>query len=162
MQANAIAHVTVCPQIRKLLPHVLILLALVLGPIACSTSNRESAGRVHSKHANYDALELNQGKKWVVAEPMMVHIRNLEKQVQDFERTPGGDDAVLAREIQENLGRLVTNCTMEGKAHDELHKWLMPFLGVSAEYAKATDPRVQQEKLQEIKESLQVFHSYFK
>ncbi len=92
---------------------------------------------------------------------MMVHIHTLEKRLQDFERTPGGDDAVLAQEVQEDLGRLVTNCTMEGKAHDELHKWLMPLLGVSAEYAKATDPSVQQEKRQEIRESLQVFHSYF-
>lgn len=50
---------------------------------------------------------------------------------------------------------------MEGKAHDELHKWLMPFLGVTAEYSKATEPLVQQAKLQEIQESLRVFHVYF-
>ncbi len=140
---------------------MLIVLALVLASTACSTSKRERAGRVHSAAASYAALELNDGKKWVVAKPMMVHIQNIEKQVQNFESTPGGDDAVLAKEIQENLGRFVTNCTMEGKAHNELHKWLMPLLGLSAEYSKATDRRVQQEKRQQIEESLHVFHSYF-
>ncbi len=146
---------------QKSLPRMLTLLALVLSPIACSTSNRERAGLDHSAHASYAALELNDGRKWVLAKPMMVHIQDLEKRVQDFERTPGRDHAVLAKDIQENLGGLVTNCTMEGKAHAELHKWLMPFLGVTAEYAKATDPLVQQSKLREIRESLEVFHSYF-
>ncbi len=155
------AHVAACPQLRKVLPCMLMVLALGLAPTACSTSTRASGGGVHSAKANYTALELDQGKKWVVTRPMMAHMRNLEKQIQDFEAAPGRDHAVLANEIQENLGRFVTNCTMEGKAHDELHKWLMPFLGLSAEYAKATDPLVQQAKLREIKESLQVFHSYF-
>lgn len=91
----------------------------------------------------------------------MVHLRNLETAVQDFDRTLGSDHAGLAAQIQEDLGRLVTNCTMEGKAHDELHKWLLPFLALSTDYAKATDPQVQQQKLQEIKKPLRVFHEYF-
>ena len=92
---------------------------------------------------------------------MMVHLRNLEKAVQDFEQSPGQDHAVVATEIQENLGRLVTNCTMEGKAHDELHKWLMPFLALSTDYSKAADPQVQKQKLKEIKQALLVFNEYF-
>lgn len=161
MKANRIAPVIAWPQILQWLTRSVIVLGLALGLIACRTSNRQGARQVHSAEGNQAKLELNEGKKWVVAEPMMAHIRTLEQEVRDFERTPGGDETVLARKIQEDLGRLVTNCSMEGKAHDQLHKWLMPLLGVSAEYAQATDARVQAEKLQEIKKSLQVFHSYF-
>lgn len=91
----------------------------------------------------------------------MAHMRSLEKAVNDFESAPNQNHAALAVTVQENLGRLVTNCTMEGKAHDELHKWLMPFLGLSANYTMATDPQVQQQQFQEIKRSLLVFNSYF-
>ncbi len=161
MKANAIAVMTACPTMRKFLPLLLIVPGLVLGPMACSTPNRSSVEAGHSAKAKYAGLELNEGKKWVVAKPMMLHIRNLEKAVQDFEKTPGAEHAKVATDIQENLGRLVTNCTMEGQAHDAVHKWLMPLLGMSAEYSKATDPVVQQAKLEEIKESLQVFHMYF-
>lgn len=161
MKANAVAGLKACRQVRQWLPRVLVVPALILGPVACSTSHRPSASEVHSAPATHAALELSAGKKWVVDKPMMVHLLNLEKAVRDFDRTPGGDHAVLAQDIQQNLGRLVTNCTMEGKAHDALHEWLMPFLGITAEYSKATDPLVQQAKLQEIKESLQVFHVYF-
>jgi hypothetical protein len=92
---------------------------------------------------------------------MMVHVRNLEKAVRDFENPSGQDHAVLAAEIQDHLGRLVTHCTMEGKAHDALHKWLMPFLGLSADYSKAADPHAQERKLHEIEQALLVFNEYF-
>lgn len=141
--------------------NLLVILGLGLGPIACSTSKPDSTGPENSKHDTYTTLELNNAKKWVVAKPMMVHIRNLEKAVQNFGATSGLDHATLAATIQENLGRLVTNCTMEGKAHDELHKWLMPFLGLTAEYSKTTALRVQDEELQEIKNALAVFNAHF-
>jgi len=152
---------TTLPGRRKRLCDLLLILGLALGPIGCSTSNRSGAGPDHPPGATHPELELNQGRKWVVVAPMMVHLRNLEKAVQDFAGTSGADHAALAAEIQENLGRLVTNCTMEGKAHDELHKWLMPFLGLSADYAKATEPQAQKEKLEEIKQALVVFNAYF-
>ena len=161
MEANIFAGAARRPEAGASVSCALLVLGLVLGSFGCSTSPRGSADPGHSVHPNYAKLELNDGKKWVMAKPMMAHIRNLEKEVQEFESTTGQDDAVLAKAIEENLGGLVTNCTMEGKAHDELHKWLMPFLGMSAAYAKATDPLDQQAKLQEIKESLRVFHSYF-
>ncbi len=138
-----------------------MVLGLSSGPIGCSTPKPANALSAHSRHSNYASLELNEGKKWVVVKPMMAHLRSLEKAVLEFERTPGRDHAILATEIQEDLGRLVTSCTMEGKAHDELHKWLMPFLGLSADYAKATDPQVQQQKFNEIKHALLVFNEYF-
>ena len=138
----------------------LLALGLALGLVGCSTP-KTGAGASHASHGAYAKLELNDGKKWVVDKPMMAHIRSMEKAVHDFEGTPGRDHAALAATIQDDLGRLVTNCTMEGKAHDELHKWLMPFLGFSAEYAKATDPGVQQQKFAEIKNALVVFNEYF-
>jgi hypothetical protein len=42
-----------------------------------------------------------------------------------------------------------------------VHKWLLPFLGLSAEYTKASDPKVQEEKYRQIKQSLSVFDEYF-
>lgn len=138
-----------------------LVLGLVLGPAGCSTRRSGSASPAPAAPARYARLELNDGKKWVVDKPMMAHLRNLEQAVVEFDRTPGKNHALLASEIQEHLGRLVTHCTMEGKAHDELHKWLMPFLGLSADYSKAAELQVQRQKLQEIRHALRVFNEYF-
>ena len=155
------AHGTTCPNRRKLFVALLMISGLALGFSGCSTANHGATTTAHTAHAQYATLELNEGKKWVVAKPMMAHMLNLERAVRGFDRNPGRDHAALATEIQDNLGRLVTSCTMEGKPHDELHKWLMPFLGLSADYSKTTDPQVQQQKLQEIKQALLVFYEYF-
>jgi hypothetical protein len=107
-------------------------------------------------------LELNNGKKWVVVPTMMVHIRNIEKDVEAFHTMRGQDHTALAGTIQEHLGQLVLNCTMKGKAHDELHKWLIPFMALTTEYADAANPAEQQQKLQELRQSLALFNAHFR
>lgn len=139
----------------------LLALGLAFGLVGCSTSKTGSASASDASHGTDAKLELNAGQKWVVDKPMMAYIRSMEKAVHDFEGTPGRDHAALAMTIQDDLGRLVTSCTMKGEAHDELHKWLMPFLGFSAEYAKASDPSIQLQKFEEIRNALVVFNAYF-
>lgn len=137
-----------------------LLLAVAIGQTACSTARNHDAAN-HQMPPSYATLELNDGKKWTVDPPMMAHLRNLEQAVQASSTIHAVNHPALAANLQENLGRLVTNCTMEGKAHDELHKWLMPFLAMTAEYSEAADPKVQWQKLQEIKGALLVFNAHF-
>lgn len=139
-----------------------MVIALAVGLSACGKAHHARDDGARRASTYQASLELNNGRKWVIVPTMMVHLRALEQAVRDSEQQrPGPDHAALAAEIQEHLGRLVTNCTMEGKAHDELHKWLMPLLGISAEYAQAADPQVQEAKRQQIKESFVVFNAYF-
>ena len=163
MQTKVLNSLALCLAMRKRLLRLLMVSGLALGVAGCSTPKHADTGPAHSPPvpAHYSALELNQGKKWAVPAPMMVYLRNLEQAVQKFDASQTHDHAALAKEIEADLGGLVTHCTMEGKAHDELHKWLMPFLGFSAEYSKATDPQVQQQKLQEIQQALLVLNRYF-
>jgi hypothetical protein len=50
---------------------------------------------------------------------------------------------------------------MDGKAHDALHDWLMPFLQLNKEYAAAPDAATQSGKFKEIQDSLAAFHERF-
>lgn len=137
-----------------------LIVAVAIVQTACSNTRGKTAVG-HQLPPSYASLELNDGKKWAVDPPMMAHLRNLEQSIQNSETTRPVNHAALAANIQENLGRLVTNCTMEGKAHDELHKWLMPFLAMTAEYSEAADLEVQQQKFQEIRQALFVFNDHF-
>lgn len=130
----------------------LTIAGLVWGTAGCQSTAHHHGGK---------PLELDRGQKWSVPTPMMSYLRNIEQAVQNFDQQPGQNSATLAKTIQDNLSGLVTHCTMEGKAHDELHKWLIPFLALSDDYAKATNPQVQEAKRQEIKQSLAVFNSFF-
>lgn len=109
-------------------------------------------------HHENEAIVLNHGEKWKVEENMMVFIRNMEKATLDFE---GTDYVALAVEIDENIRNLTSNCTMEGQAHDELHKWLVPFIGLSEAFDVAKEQTEQERIYQEIKASFEEFNTYF-
>ena len=94
-------------------------------------------------------------------EDMMNHMRNLEQDVRAMDALPQKDHAALAAKIDAHTKQLIASCTMDGKAHDALHDWLMPFLKLNKEYAAATEEETRSAKFMQIKELLAVFHERF-
>lgn len=100
-------------------------------------------------HAN---IELNDGEKWKVDKAMLEYIVAMEVAVNDFE--PDGDINKLKGILQDNLKGVTSNCTMEGKAHAELHKWLIPLM-------ESTDDVDDKESIEGLKQHFITFHTYF-
>jgi len=50
---------------------------------------------------------------------------------------------------------------MEGQAHDELHKWLLPFIELSEEFDVATELEEQEQIYREFKASFKIYNTYF-
>ena len=115
-------------------------------------------------HEEQETIVLDSGKKWVVVPEMMKYIRSIESGVTEFSKKENPEFNAyknLAQLIDKNLGSLTSNCTMTGKAHDELHKWLVPFLDLSKEFSKSTNQEEAKKSLQKIKESFNEFNTYF-
>ena len=91
----------------------------------------------------------------------MVHMRNLEQDVKMLDASEEKDHAALAAKIDGHAKQVIAACTMEGKAHDALHEWLMPFLQLNKEYAEATDDAAKSAKFKAIQDSLAAFHERF-
>lgn len=109
------------------------------------------------QHASTETIELNNGAKWKVDATLMLHIRNMEKDIADFEKNSTNDYALLATKLKQNVGLLTSNCTMEGQAHDELHKWLVPYIELVEEFSKEKSA----EKFTEIQHSFITLNQYF-
>ena len=97
-------------------------------------------------------IELNNGEKWIMDEAMLKYIIAMEVAVNDFE--PHGDISKLKAILKDNLEEVISNCTMEGKVHAELHKWLIPFM----EYVDSMDKK----NIESLKQHFIIFHTYFK
>lgn len=91
----------------------------------------------------------------------MQHMRHLEKDVRTLESSAEKDHAALAAKIGGHTKQLISSCTMDGKAHDALHDWLMPFLQLNKAYATAPDADTKSAKFKEIQDSLAAFHERF-
>ena len=151
----------------KLLTITLISSSLIVA--ACGNENDETTVPVetaetettHEHDHESDAIELNAGQKWIVDDSMMVHIRNMETDVNEFTGKTADEYQLLATSLQENIDLLTSNCTMTGKAHDELHKWLLPYIDTVDEFAAQTEVASYASQLDLIKNSFTTFNQYF-
>jgi|JI71714B2RNA_FD_contig_51_100778_length_1377_multi_2_in_0_out_0_2 hypothetical protein len=121
------------------------------------TTQQASKEHVPSQHG----IELNEGNKWKVDEQMMVYLRAMEKAVEAY--TGDGADSfdTLAIFLQEQTNGLTSNCTMEGKPHDELHKWLLPYMELVTSMQGAKDETQQRAILLQLNASFTELNTYF-
>lgn len=133
-----------------------------------NTSNEKSKEQTetvtHEKHHHDDeseAIELNKGEKWKVDANMITHIRNMENDVISFGKVEQKDYKSLSKKLQSNIDLLTSNCTMKGKAHDELHKWLLPYIDLVKELSEAKDETEAEKQFQSIQTSFTTFNQYF-
>lgn len=128
---------------------------------SCNTKSKEEKitemNTVEHQHSESEAIQLNNGEKWKVDDNMMLHIRNMEKDVIKFDKENGANYSLLAENLKANIELLTSNCTMKGKAHDELHKWLVPFIELVDAFSK--DKSANQ--YTEMKHSFLTFNQYF-
>lgn len=113
------------------------------------------------RHGTDEKIVLNDGKKWTVDPPMLAHLRNMETEVHSFSEKKSTDYAALASSLEHHLDLLTSNCTMKGQAHDELHKWLLPFIDLADEFGAAETQEEAAALFAEIETSFTTFNVYF-
>lgn len=116
------------------------------------------------EHPESDSIESNNGAKWTVVPDMMKHIRTMESDINHFAETThtGLDEFLkLGASLQKNIDLLTSNCTMTGKAHDELHKWLLPYIDMVDKLNNSKSKDEAAKMFEEIKESYTTFNNYF-
>ena len=133
-----------------------------------NTSNEKSKEQTetvtheeHQHNAEIQTIELNNGEKWKVDANMITHIRNMENDVFSFTKVKQKDYKNLAKKLQSNIDLLTSNCTMKGKAHDELHKWLLPYIDLVKELSEAKNETEEEKQFQKIENSFITFNQYF-
>jgi hypothetical protein len=106
-------------------------------------------------------LSLNNGEKWKVNDSMMIHVRAGEKAVHSFGTTAVKDYQALAGNLKENINLLTSSCTMTGKAHDELHVWLLPYIALVDELSANADTEEAAKYFHKVEASFKTFNNYF-
>ena len=84
-----------------------------------------------------------------------------ENDVISFAKVEQKDYKSLSEKLQSNIDLLTSNCTMKGKAHDELHKWLLPYIDLVKELSEAKDETEASKQFQNIQTSFTAFNQYF-
>jgi hypothetical protein len=125
------------------------------------TKEAHATTEEHDVHDDFDIIKLNSGKKWKVVGKMLSYVRLMEKNMDEFKNLEDQDFAVLAANLQSNVDSLITNCTMTGQGHNELHKWLVPHIQLLEELSYTSNTPNAEEILRSIQVSFDTFNTYF-
>ncbi len=129
------------------------ILTLFLSLVISSCNNTSS-----HDHNDANSIELNDGQKWKVNAEMTPFILEGEKILNEFNND---DFKGLASQLKEQNNSLIKSCTMDGKSHDELHKWLHPHLEMVTELNEADNVEEANEIVNRLKVSFETYHTYF-
>jgi hypothetical protein len=118
-----------------------------------------SCGNSHKSH-NQEAvqIELNNGQKWNVNSEMTPYILDAEQILMDYN---GSNHKGLAEQLNAKNKGLIKSCTMDGKSHEELHKWLHPHMQLIENLDDAENTEEADIIIDELKTSFQNYHKYF-
>lgn len=106
-------------------------------------------------------IELINGEKWKVNEEMKPHVTQGHKALISYMESEGSDYKALAERLKEANSSLISSCTMQGKSHDELHKWLYPHLELVKSLKQTDDPAEADKVIHELEHSYEEYHVYF-
>lgn len=139
-----------------------ILTSIILLLLITSCTNQSDSKENSESDKNTYNIELVNNEKWEVSKEMMVHIKNMESDIEALSKQSSPNYKELGSKLDENIGLLTSNCTMTGKAHDELHKWLLPFIDLVKDLNAADSKEDQMQSFKAIQESMNEFNMYFK
>lgn len=145
-----------------------IILLMLAGFLLGSCNNGKDSSNTdfaeHEHHVttadHYEMVELNDGVRWLVNDEMKPYVMQGESRVKSFIENKETDYKALAEDLTEQNNLLIESCTMDGKSHDELHKWLHPHLELVAALKEA-DQKKGESLVREIRDSYDRYHQYF-
>ncbi|MBK9718259.1 MAG: hypothetical protein IPO85_12255 [Saprospiraceae bacterium] len=148
---------------------IIIISVISLFLFRCSnTSNKKSNEQTltasHEEQHRDDeseSIELNNGEKWKVDAITITHIRNMENNVISFAKVEQKTTNHYLKNYNPNIDLLTSNCTMKGKAHDELHKWLLPYIDLVKELSETKNETRSIKQFLNIQTSFTSFNQYF-
>lgn len=107
------------------------------------------------------SLSLNDGDKWEVPAQMKIFIDSSFVLISNLDDDRGVSEGMTQKLIRQKNG-FIGNCNMQGKGHDILHEWLMPYIDI-LQMASESSSKDEKKQIQaELVEAKIIFQKYFK
>lgn len=118
----------------------------------------------HGAVSGDESLSLNNGQKWVADHSTVMHVAGLKTVADNFAANTNptaADYSSAGKEMTDTLNTLISECSMAGPDHEELHMWLEPLMNSVKELQNATSVEAGKTAMQDIVARLNLFDQYF-
>jgi hypothetical protein len=139
-----------------------MIISLFLIFSASSCKNNVNQDQKHQETDNSEAtIELNNGARWLVNAEMKPFITESESILNTYISNGSADFKTLAKELADKNSGLIKSCTMDGKSHEELHKWLHPHMALIESLQEAENADTANKIISELKNSFEIYNQHF-
>lgn len=111
-----------------------------------------------NKPKEKDILQLNNGEKWGTNSETTAGIERMTAIIANTEL----DFTTKGENLNVEMKRVFTECTMEGEAHEQLHTYLLPMVKLFRELKEAETENGATAKQNEIQQHLNIYSTFFK
>ncbi|MFD2519224.1 hypothetical protein ACFSTG_15045 [Salinimicrobium flavum] len=106
-------------------------------------------------------IQLDNGTQWHANRETTEGILKMSRMIENSSAATVEDYRRLGEELNKEKNLVIKRCTMKGPSHDNLHIYLQPLIGQIGELQQVDSADEGEELLDEIREHLQAYHSYF-
>jgi hypothetical protein len=129
-----------------------------------NTGNADSATVVEN-HADHEkaaeGLALNNGAKWKADSTTLLNVTLLQTIVSGAQKESPDNYVQTAKQLENGLSKMISECKMKGADHDALHKWLEPRMEKTKDLKKVSSVENAATVLNEIEKQVNLFPQYF-
>lgn len=141
---------------------IYVIAMVVFTVTSCKNNANHNHDQTHTDAADHQVvIELNDGVKWAVNAEMKPFILESESMLNAYVANGSTDYKTLAKELTDKNSGLIKSCTMDGKSHDELHKWLQPHMALIESLQDADNADAADKIINELKSSFELYNQYF-
>jgi hypothetical protein len=138
---------------------VTLVLAITMS-YSCGKEAKQKTDELHLSEQN--AIELNDGKRWLANSETTEGIKNMVKIMNTFsEKEDIKAHATLTERLKSEFSMVFEKCTMKGEAHNQLHNFLIPINDLFTPLA-SSDLKKCQDSYEKLNRHLKVYQTYFK
>ncbi len=141
---------------------IYVIALVVFTATSCKNNANHNHDQTHSDAADHQVvIELNDGAKWAVNAEMKPFILESESKLNTYVANASTDYKTLAKELTDKNSGLIKSCTMDGKSHDELHKWLHPHMALIESLQDVDNADAADKIINELKSSFEIYNQHF-
>jgi len=124
-------------------------------------SEKKETVKTVDNHENGGEIQLNDGKLWLANYETTRGILNMQKLLNTFS---GGESleayATLKSNLEKEFGTIITECTMKGESHNQLHNFLVPLKGLFNDLG-SSDLATCKKSFETLNKHLAAYSTYF-
>jgi len=139
----------------------LLLTLVILGMFSCQQKENHNETVVETVMEQEDdfqfpAVSLNAGQLWEANTETTQGIKNMQQLLDSYPNENGNPEELLAG-LKAEFGMIFKKCTMTGKAHEQLHNYLIP---LKTKIESLSEP-INDEKTIDLSKYLKDYFNYF-